>query len=215
MDRRAPLKSGGYLIIDDTEAMTVIDVNSGGNVGRGGNRLEETVTKTNLEAAVEVVRQLRLRDIGGIGIIDFIDMSDAANRRAVKGVLDAELERDRTRTFVAEISPLGLVEMTRQNISDGPREVMTEPCEPCNGVGISLSDETVAIDASRAIMRAAMGVDDDHLGVQVSVRAAALLNDDGRARVAEIEELVGKRIHLDSDRGLHDGAVRVRARTAA
>jgi Ribonuclease G/E len=105
--------------------------------------------------------------------------------------------------------------MTRQNISDGPREVMTEPCEPCNGVGISLSDETVAIDASRAIVRAAMGVDDDQLGVQVSVRAAALLNDDGRARVAEIEELVAKRIHLDSDRGLHDGAVRVRAHTTA
>ncbi len=215
LDRRVPLKSGGYLIIDDTEAMTVIDVNSGGNVGRGGTRLEETVTKTNLEAAVEVVRQLRLRDIGGIVIIDFIDMSDAANRRAVKGVLDAELARDRTRTFVAEISSLGLVEMTRQNISDGPREVMSEGCAPCEGVGIVLSDDTVAIDASRAIVRAAMGVDDDELSVQVSVRAAALLNDDGRARAAEIEELVGKRIHLDSDRGLHDGAVRVRARSAA
>ena len=215
LDRRAPLPSGGSLVIADTEAMTVIDVNSGGNVGRGGNRLEETVTKTNLEAAVEVVRQLRLRDIGGIVIIDFIDMSDAANRRAVKAVLDAELEKDRTRTFVAAISPLGLVEMTRQNISDGPREVMTETCATCEGVGIVLSDETVAIDTSRAVMRAAGGIDDEELSAHVSVRAAALLNDDGRARAAEIEELVGKRIHLESDRGLGDTDVRVRGRSGA
>jgi ribonuclease G len=195
--------------------MTVIDVNSGGNVGRGGNRLEETVTKTNLEAAVEVVRQLRLRDIGGIVLIDFIDMNDAANRRAVKAVLDTELDKDRTRTFVAEISALGLVEMTRQNISDGPREVMTETCSTCDGVGIVLSDETVAIDTCRAVMRTASGIADDELIAHVSVRAAALLNDDGRARVVEIEELVGKRIHLESDRGLGDTDVRVRSRSAA
>ena len=88
MDRRVPLTSGGYLVIDDTEAMTVIDVNSGRNVGKGGNRLEDTITKTNLEAATEVVRQLRLRDIGGIVIIDFIDMDDETNRRAVKAALD-------------------------------------------------------------------------------------------------------------------------------
>ncbi len=119
LDRRAPLPGGGYLVIDDTEAMTVIDVNSGRNVGRGGNRLEDTVTKTNLEAAVEVVRQLRLRDIGGIVIIDFIDMDDADNRKAVKAALDAELARDRTRTFVVDISPLGLVEMTPRTSPTG------------------------------------------------------------------------------------------------
>jgi ribonuclease G len=215
LDRRVPLKSGGYLIIDDTEAMTVIDVNSGGNVGRGGSRLEETVTKTNLEAAVEVVRQLRLRDIGGIVIIDFIDMSDASNRRQVKAVLDAELARDRTRTYVADISSLGLVEMTRQNISDGPREVMTVTCDPCAGTGIVLSDDTVAIDASRAIVAAAQTIDDDELKVLASSRAGALLNEDGRARLVEIEELIGKRIRLEPDRGLHDGAVRVRADSAA
>ena len=215
LERRAPLKSGGYLVIDDTEAMTVIDVNSGGNVGRGGSRLEETVTKTNLEAAVEVVRQLRLRDIGGIVIIDFIDMNDASNRRQVKAVLDAELEKDRTRTFVADISPLGLVQMTRQNISDGPREIMTVTCEPCEGVGIVLSDETVAIDASRAIARAAGGIAGDELTVHVSSQASALLNEDGRARLAEIEEMVGKRIRLETDRALHGGAIRARRRDGA
>ncbi len=93
MDRRVPLPGGGYLVIDDTEAMTVIDVNSGRNVGKGGNRLEDTITKTNLEAATEVVRQLRLRDIGGIVIIDFIDMDDDRNRKAVKAALDEALAR--------------------------------------------------------------------------------------------------------------------------
>ena len=127
LSRRADLKSGGYLIIDDTEAMTVIDVNSGRNVGRGKSRLEDTITKTNLEAAGEVARQLRLRDIGGIVVIDFIDMDDKKNRTAVMKALEDELELDRTRTWVADISALGLVQMTRQNRSDGPREVMGRP----------------------------------------------------------------------------------------
>jgi ribonuclease G len=215
LDRRAPLPSGGYLVIDDTEAMTVIDVNSGGNVGRGGTRLEETVTKTNLEAAVEVVRQLRLRDIGGIIVIDFIDMGEAANRRQVKEVLEKELEKDRTRTFVADISPLGLVQMTRQNISDGPREVMTGTCETCAGVGIVLSDETVAVDTSRALLRAVQEVGDERVTARVSQRAADLLLEDGRARVVEIEEISGTRITVEPDRALGDGEVRVRARKAA
>src|SRR5680860_1592068 len=151
MDRRAPLASGGYLVIDDTEAMTVIDVTSGRNVGKGGNRLEDTITKTNLEAATEVVRQLRLRDIGGIVIIDFIDMDDERNRKAVKAALDQALAGDRTRTYVVDISPLGLVEMTRQNISDGPREIMSEVSPTCAGVGIVLSDETHAIAIEREL----------------------------------------------------------------
>ncbi|MEZ5080239.1 MAG: Rne/Rng family ribonuclease [Thermoleophilia bacterium] len=209
LDRRAPLPSGGYLIIDDTEAMTVIDVNSGGNVGRGGNRLEDTATKTNLEAAEEVVRQLRLRDIGGIVVIDFIDMADAKNRRAVKGALEAALERDRTRTFVADISPLGLVEMTRQNISDGPREVMTETCDRCQGFGFVLSEEMVMIDACRAVARAAAQESGDTVHVRVNQRVFDLLDDDGGARRQEVEEYVGKSIKLEVDRKLEDGEVRV------
>lgn len=215
MERRAPLPGGGYLVIDDTEAMTVIDVNSGGNVGRGGNRLEDTATKTNLEAAAEAVRQLRLRDIGGIVIIDFIDMSDAPNRRAVKAALEAALERDRTRTFVADISPLGLVEMTRQNISDGPREVMTEMCSHCEGFGYVLSDETVAIDTCRAVSRVAAEASEDAVVVRVSPRAAELLNEDGRARVLEIEEYVAKKVTVEPDRGVNDGEAKLRSRKAA
>jgi ribonuclease G len=212
LDRRAPLPSGGYLVIDDTEAMTVIDVNSGRNVGRGGNRLEDTITKTNLEAAVEVVRQLRLRDIGGIVIIDFIDMDDAENRRAVKAALDAELARDRTRTFVVDISPLGLVEMTRQNISDGPREVMTEACSDCDGgLGFVVSDETNAISVERAVRKKAAGLPAGDLALVVHPRVAALLLEDDGARLAGLEEDTGRSIRLERDGGLARDGVRVSA----
>src|SRR3954468_406030 len=129
LERRVDLPSGGYLIIDYAEALTVIDVNTGSFTGKGKSaRLEDTITKTNLEAAEEVVRQLRLRDIGGIIVIDFIDMARARNREAVLKVLRKSLDEDRTKTFVVEISPLGLVEMTRQNVTDGVREIMTKPC---------------------------------------------------------------------------------------
>ena len=134
LSRRVDLPSGGYLMIDYAEALTVIDVNSGSFTGRGkGARLEDTITKTNLEAAEEVVRQLRLRDIGGIIVIDFIDMARARNRDAVLKSLRKSLDEDRTKTFVVEISPLGLVEMTRQNVTDGVREIMTRPCPTCHG----------------------------------------------------------------------------------
>ncbi|MBV9001855.1 MAG: Rne/Rng family ribonuclease, partial [Solirubrobacterales bacterium] len=146
LSRRVDLPSGGYLMIDYAEALTVIDVNSGSFVGRGkAARLEDTITKTNLEAADEVVRQLRLRDIGGIIVIDFIDMARARNRDAVLKALRAALDEDRTKTFVVEISPLGLVEMTRQNVTDGVREIMTRPCPTCHGEGVIKSEETLAI----------------------------------------------------------------------
>src|SRR5215212_10241918 len=129
LSKRVDLPSGGYLMIDYAEALTVIDVNTGSFTGRGKSaRLEDTITKTNLEAAEEVVNQLRLRDIGGIIVIDFIDMARARNRDSVLKVLRKALDEDRTKTFVVEISPLGLVEMTRQNVTDGVREIMTKTC---------------------------------------------------------------------------------------
>ncbi len=133
ISKRVDLPSGGYLMIDYAEALTVIDVNSGSFVGRGKQaRLEDTITKTNLESAEEVVRQLRLRDIGGIIVIDFIDMAWARNRDAVLKTLRKSLEEDRTKTFTAEISKLGLVEMTRQNVTEGVREILTRPCPTCD-----------------------------------------------------------------------------------
>ena len=159
--RRVDLPSGGYLIFDYAEAFTVIDVNTGRFVGgRGknsGGRLEDTITKNNLEAVKEVVRQLRLRDIGGIIVIDFIDMANPKNRATVEEALRSELERDRTKTYVVEISPLGLVEMTRQNVTDGPREVMTRKCPTCGGDGIVYSEASAAIDVERRLRALAAG----------------------------------------------------------
>ncbi len=200
MDRRVPLSSGGYLVIDDTEAMTVIDVNSGRNVGKGGSRLEDTITKTNLEAATEVVRQLRLRDIGGIVIIDFIDMDDERNRRAVKAALDQALARDRTRTYVVNISPLGLVEMTRQNISDGPREIMTEVCPTCAGVGV-VAERRDAGDhcRARAARVAAAAAGRGRRGRTVHPRVADVLTGEDGARLADLAAEVGVEIRLERD----------------
>jgi ribonuclease G len=150
--RRVDLPSGGYLMIDYAEALTVFDVNSGSFVGRGKQaRLEDTITKTNLEAADEVVRQLRLRDIGGIIVIDFIDMARARNREAVLKTLRAALDQDRTKTFTAEISKLGLVEMTRQNVTEGVREIISRTCPTCDGDGVVLSEETVAMEFDRRL----------------------------------------------------------------
>jgi len=152
MKSRVDLPSGGYLLIDYAEALTVIDVNSGSFVGRGKQaRLEDTITRTNLEAADEVVRQLRLRDIGGIIVIDFIDMAKARNRDAVLKTLRSALAEDRTKTFTAEISKLGLVEMTRQNVTEGVREIMSRPCPTCDGEGVIKSEETIAIEFERRL----------------------------------------------------------------
>ena len=151
LTRRVDLPSGGYLMIDYAEALTVIDINTGSFTGRGKGRLEDTITKVNIEAAEEVVRQLRLRDIGGIIVVDFIDMARARNRDQVLKTMREALDEDKTKTYVVEISPLGLVEMTRQNVTDGVREILTKTCPTCEGEGVILSEETVAIDVIRKL----------------------------------------------------------------
>ena len=199
ISRRVDLPSGGYLMIDYAEALTVIDVNSGSFVGRGKQaRLEDTITRTNLEAAEAVVNELRLRDIGGIIVIDFIDMARARNRDAVLKTLRKTLDEDRTKTFTAEISKLGLVEMTRQNVTEGVREIMTRACPVCHGDGVVLSEETIAIEferrlrelAARALpaarVRAGVDVDDgQRLGVV----------DDQVAAARQVDALVQRRAH--------------------
>jgi ribonuclease E len=142
LDRKVWLPSGGSLVIDRTEAMTVVDVNTGKFTGAGGN-LEETVTKNNLEAAEEIVRQLRLRDIGGIIVVDFIDMVLESNRELVLRRLLECLGRDRTKHQVAEVTSLGLVQMTRKRVGQGLLEVFSETCEHCGGRGVILHDEPV------------------------------------------------------------------------
>ena len=189
LNRRVDLPSGGYLIFDYAEAFTVIDVNTGRFVGsrskKSGARLEDTITKNNLEAVKEVVRQLRLRDIGGIIVIDFIDMASPKNRAAVETALGEELERDRTKTYVVEISPLGLVEMTRQNVTDGPREVMTKKCPTCGGDGIVISEHTAAVDIERRLRSLVTpGSRDKAFKVEVSARVAWLVAGPGGVAAA-------------------------------
>jgi ribonuclease G len=203
LSRRVDLPSGGYLMIDYAEALTVIDVNSGSFIGRGkGARLEDTITKTNLEAADEVVRQLRLRDIGGIIVIDFIDMARARNRDAVLKTLRQALDEDRTKTFVVEISPLGLVEMTRQNVTDGVREIMTRPCPTCDGEGVIKSEETIAIEFERRLRDLAKETTADALLIQMNPRVSAEFTGNDARVLHAIEEETGKWFHFEGSEGL-------------
>jgi ribonuclease G len=197
LGRRVDLASGGYLIIDYAEALTVIDVNSGSFTGRGKGGLEETITRVNTEAADEAVRQLRLRDIGGIIVIDFIDMARARNRDKVLKTLRKALDADKSKSYVVEVSPLGLVEMTRQNVTDGVREILTVPCPTCEGEGVVLSAETVALDAMRRLPDVAAGAKDaEALLVRVHPKVAAELIDP-ESGLAELEEKTGKQFHFE------------------
>jgi ribonuclease G len=204
LSTRVDLPSGGYLIIEHTEALTIIDVNTGSFTGRGKARgLEETITHTNLEAAEEAVRQIRLRDIGGIIVIDFIDMARASNRDAVLKVMRKSLDEDRTKTHVVEISPLGLVEMTRQNVTDGVREIMTKICPVCNGEGVVLSEETVALHVERHIREyIAENPKPEAYLVQINPRVTdALLHKMG-SPIAHLETETGKAILFEGGDGL-------------
>jgi ribonuclease G len=205
MTRRVDLPSGGYLIIDYAEALTVIDVNSGSFIGRGkGARLEDTITTTNLEAAEEVVNQLRLRDIGGIIVIDFIDMARARNRDAVLKTLRKTLDEDRTKTFTAEISKLGLVEMTRQNVTEGVREIISRPCPTCDGDGVIKSEETIAIEFERRLRVIAKKALKKHEAflVQMNPRVSAVFTGNAKRVLHALEEETGRRFHFTGTEGL-------------
>ena len=202
--RRVDLPSGGYLVIDYAEALTVIDVNSGSFIGRGkGAALEDTITKTNLEAAEEVVNQLRLRDIGGIIVIDFIDMARARNRDAVMKTLRKALDEDRTKTFTAEISKLGLVEMTRQNVTEGVREIMSQPCPTCEGEGVIRSEETIALEFERRLAEvAAENPDAEAFLVQINPRITAQFTGHSSRALHALETQTGKFFHFEGSEGL-------------
>jgi ribonuclease G len=206
LERRVDLPSGGYLVIDYAEALTVIDVNSGSFTGRGKQaRLEDVITKTNLEAAEAVVEQLRLRDIGGIIVIDFIDMARARNRDAVLKVLRKALDEDRTKTFVVEISPLGLVEMTRQNVTDGVREIMTKPCPTCGGEGVVKSEETVAIEVERNLRLLVKDAGDkgpEAYLVRLNPRVTSYFTGDSARNLHALEHETGRRFFFEGSEGL-------------
>ena len=206
LSKRVDLPSGGYLLIDYAEALTVIDVNTGSFTGRGKSaRLEDTITKTNLEAADEVVNQLRLRDIGGIIVIDFIDMARARNRDAVLKTLRKALDEDRTKTFVVEISPLGLVEMTRQNVTEGVREIMTKACPTCEGEGVVKSEETVAIEVDRKLRELVKTAGDkaaEAYLIRLNPRVTAQFIGENARMLHALEEDTGRFFSFEGSEGL-------------
>ncbi|MDX6552445.1 MAG: ribonuclease, partial [Gaiellales bacterium] len=197
LNRRVDLPSGGYLLFDYAEAFTVIDVNSGSSNRAGG--LEETTLRTNVEAAREVMRQLRLRDIGGIIVIDFIDMERDKNRKELVSVLQEELAKDRTKTYLVDISPLGLVEMTRQNVTEGVRETLTSVCPTCGGEGRVLSQDTMAVEAERKLRKIARTSSSEAFRIRLNAKVAAKLAGPGGVKLLELERELGRQFSLEPE----------------
>jgi ribonuclease G len=194
LDRKVQLKSGGHMIIDQTEAMTTIDVNTGAYVGH--RNLEETIFKTNLEAAQAIVRQLRLRNLGGIIIIDFIDMTEEEHKRKVLRVLEKSLEKDHAKSYISEVSSLGLVQMTRKRTRESLGHILCEACPTCAGRGSIKSAETVCYELFREIIREARQFDAGELLVLASQEVVDRLLDEQSTSLAELETFIGKPIKL-------------------
>jgi ribonuclease G len=192
LERKVTLKSGGYLVIDQTEAMTTIDVNTGGYVGH--TNLEETIFKTNLEATQAIARQLRLRNLGGIIMLDFIDMTDEEHKQQVLQALESSLERSGSKCQLGEVSPLGLVEMTRKRTRESLGQVLCEPCPTCNGKGQLKTPETVCYEVFREILRAERQFTPRQFLVLASQEVVDLLLDEESTSLAELEAFIGKPI---------------------
>jgi len=189
LERKVQLKSGGYLIIDQTEAMTTVDVNTGAFVG--SRNLEETIFKTNLEAAQGIARQLRLRNLGGIVILDFIDMLEEEHKRQVMRALEKALEKDHARTSISEVSSLGLVEMTRKRTRESLEHVLCDTCPTCEGRGSIKTAETVCYEIFRDILREARQFDAKELLVLAGQDVVDLLVDEESGSLAELEGFIG------------------------
>jgi len=194
LDRTVVLKSGGSLVFDQTEAMTTVDVNTGRFVGK--RNLEETLFKTNMEAAQAIARQLRLRNIGGIIIVDFIDMEDEEHRRQLMNAFERSLARDRTRCHIADMSVLGLVEITRKRTRESLERGMTETCPHCQGRGTQKTAETLCYEIFREIMREARAFEAKGYLVMASQTVIDMLLDEESTGLADLQEFIGKPIHL-------------------
>ncbi len=201
LKRKVWLKCGGYLVIDQMEALIAIDVNTGKYVGT--HNLEETVHKTNLEAAVEIARQMRLRNLGGIIIVDFIDMLDEEHRQSVLQVLEAEVKKDKTKTNILGITQLGLVEITRKKVRQGLESVLQKPCAYCDGKGKVLSEETIGVRVKKELYDLAKRSDGEALLVEVHPSVASLLIGSGGSGLKEMEKKTTKQILVRGCPELH------------
>ncbi|MDD5215217.1 MAG: ribonuclease G [Methylococcales bacterium] len=197
--RKVKLKSGGHLVFDQTESMTTVDVNTGGYVG--GRNLEETIFKTNLEAAQAIARQLRLRNLGGIIIIDFIDMKSAEHRGQVLQALERHLEKDRAKTKISEVSALGLIEMTRKRTRESLEHIMCEPCCACGGRGVLKTAESVCLEIFREIIREVRQYKVQQILVLASTEVAEMLLDEKADMLAELEAFLDVQIKFRSESG--------------
>ncbi len=199
MSRKVELKSGGYLIFDQTEALTTVDVNTGSFVS--GKNLSDTIFKTNLEAAQSIARQLRLRNLGGIIIIDFIDMDEDAQRETVLEELKKAVARDRARTGVNGFTPLGLVEMTRKRTRESLAHILCEPCAACQGRGEIKTPQTVCYEILRELLREARQFNARELRVLAAPKVIDMLLDEESQSVANLSDFIGKPISLQAESG--------------
>jgi ribonuclease G len=197
LGRRVELKSGGYLIVDQTEALTTVDVNTGGFVG--ARNFDDTIFKTNLEAAQAIARQLRLRNLGGIIIVDFIDMAPQDHRDAVLAEFKKQLARDRVKTMAGGFSQLGLVEMTRKRTRESLAHMLCEPCPTCLGKGVVKTPRSVAYDIFREILREARQFNPREFRVVAAPKVIELFLDEESQHLAGLSEFIGKPVSLQSE----------------
>jgi ribonuclease G len=198
------LKSGGYIVINQTEALVAIDVNTGRYVGKkSSGRLEDTIVKTNLEAAKEIVRQVRLRDLGGIIVLDFIDMEDKKNRQKVALAVEQELRRDRAPSKAVQVSDFGLIIITRKRVKSSLERQLTEPCPYCSGTGTIKASATICYDILTEVKKVSHDLDGYSLVLRVNPEIARALRDESRAVLKELETSVGRSVTVRSDEQLH------------
>lgn len=198
------LKSGGYIVINQTEALVAIDVNTGRYVGKKtAGRLEDTIVKTNLEAAKEISRQMRLRDLGGIIVLDFIDMEDKKNRQKVFAAMEQEMRRDRAPSKAVQVNDFGLVIVTRKRVKSSLERLLTEPCPYCSGTGTIKASPTICYDILTEVKKVAADLDGYSLVLRVNPEVARALREEGRNVFKELEATVGRAVTVRPDEQLH------------
>ena len=197
------LKSGGYIVINHTEALVAIDVNTGRYVGKRTGRLEDTIVKTNLEAVTEIVRQIRLRDLGGIIVLDFIDMEERKNRQKVAQLMEQELRRDRSPSKAVQVPEFGLIVVTRKRVKQSLERLLTEPCPYCSGSSVVKSSSTICYDILSEMRKVSDALDGQAVVLRVNPDIARSLKEEERGVMKELEEVLGRRVTIKPDMQLH------------
>jgi Rne/Rng family ribonuclease len=198
------LKSGGYIVINQTEALVAIDVNTGRYVGKkSAGRLEDTIVKTNLEAVKEIIRQIRLRDLGGIIVLDFIDMEDKKNRQRVSQAVEQELRKDRAPSKAVQVSDFGLIIITRKRVKSSLERTLTEPCPYCTGTGTIKTSATICYDILTEVKKVSTDLDGYSLVIRVNPEIARALRDESRGVFKELESTVGRPVTIRPDEQMH------------